>query len=188
MTQPKPHYFASGAAFRRWLETHHATDRELWVGFYKKASGQGGLTYPEAVDEALCFGWIDGVKKSVDGASYMHRFTPRTRGSYWSAVNTKRLKALRARGVVAAPGLEAFARRDRKITEKYSFERKSAAFDAVVERAFKAKATAWTFFRAQPPGYQRLMTFYVMSAKQEETRLRRLAVLAAQSAKGERLT
>jgi uncharacterized protein YdeI (YjbR/CyaY-like superfamily) len=183
-----PRYFKSGAEFRRWLEKHHATDRELWVGFYNKASGKGGLTYPEAVDEALCFGWIDGVKKRVDEASYVHRFTPRTRESYWSAVNTKRFGQLLESGVVAPAGREAFERRDRKITEKYSFERKNAAFDAVAERGFKANAKAWAFFRAQPPGYQRLLTFWVMSAKQEETRLRRLAVLVEKSAKGKRHT
>jgi uncharacterized protein YdeI (YjbR/CyaY-like superfamily) len=183
-----PRFFRSGKAFRTWLEKHHATERELWVGFYNKASGQGGLTYPEAVDEALSFGWIDGVKKRVDEASYMHRFTPRKRDSYWSAVNTKRFTQLLKRGVVAPPGVEAFERRDRKKTEKYSFERKSAAFDAVAERAFKANADAWTFFRAQPPGYQRLLTFWVMGAKQEETRLRRLAVLVEKSAKGKRHT
>ena len=183
-----PRYFKSGAAFRRWLETHHATDRELWVGFYNRASGKGGLTYPEAVDEALCFGWIDGVKKRVDDASYVHRFTPRTRESYWSAVNTKRFGQLLESGVVAPAGREAFERRDRKITAKYSFERKNAAFDAVAERGFKANPKAWAFFRAQPPGYQRLLTFWVMSAKQEETRLRRLAVLVEKSAKGKRHT
>jgi uncharacterized protein YdeI (YjbR/CyaY-like superfamily) len=183
-----PRYFKSGAEFRRWLEKHHATDRELWVGFYNKASGKGGLTYPEAVDAALCFGWIDGVKKRVDRTSYMHRFTPRTRDSYWSAVNTTRFGQLLESGVVVPAGREAFERRDRKMTEKYSFERKSAAFDAVAERAFKANAKAWTFFRAQPPGYQRLLTFWVMSAKQEETRLRRLAVLVEKSAKGKRHT
>jgi uncharacterized protein YdeI (YjbR/CyaY-like superfamily) len=183
----KPRHFKSAAEFRRWLETHHAIDRELWVGFYTKASAKGGLTYPEAVDQALCFGWIDGVKKRVDEASYMHRFSPRTRNSYWSAVNTKRFKQLVKCGVVAPPGLEVFERRDQKKTEKYSFERKTAAFDAVIERAFKANANAWTFFRAQPPGYQRVLTFWVMSAKQEETRLRRLAMLAEKSAKGERV-
>jgi uncharacterized protein YdeI (YjbR/CyaY-like superfamily) len=182
-----PRFFRSHEAFRAWLERHHATDRELWVGFYNKASGNAGLTYPEAVDQALCFGWIDGVKKRVDEASYMHRFSPRTRDSYWSAVNTKRFKQLVKLGVVGAAGLEAFERRDRKKTAQYSFERKSAEFDAVVERAFKANAKAWTFFGAQPVGYQRLMTFYIMSAKREETRLRRLAVLVESSAKGLRL-
>jgi uncharacterized protein YdeI (YjbR/CyaY-like superfamily) len=182
-----PRFFRSRQAFRAWLEKHHDAARELWVGFYNKASGKGGLTYPEAVDEALCFGWIDGVKKRVDEASYVHRFTPRTRDSYWSVVNTKRFRQLVKSGAVAPPGLAVFERRDRKKTEKYSFERKDAAFDAVIERAFKANANAWTFFRAQPPGYQRLLTFWIMSAKQEDTRLRRLAVLAAKSAKGERL-
>ena len=183
-----PRYFKSGAEFRRWLDKHHDAARELWVGFYNKASGKGGLTYPEAVDEALCFGWIDGVKKRVDESSYVHRFTPRTRDSYWSAVNTKRLGQLLESGVVAPAGREAFERRDRKKTEKYSFERKNPAFDAAIERAFKANANAWTFFCAQPPGYQRLLTFWVMSAKQEETRLRRLAVLVEKSAKGKRHT
>jgi uncharacterized protein YdeI (YjbR/CyaY-like superfamily) len=182
-----PRFFRSREAFRAWLGKHHAAETELWVGFYRKASGKGGLTYPESVDEALCFGWIDGVKKRVDEASYMHRFTPRTRDSYWSAVNTKRFTQLVKSGVVAPPGLETFERRDRKKTEKYSFERKSPAFDPVVERAFKANADGWAFFRAQPPGYQRLLTFWVMSAKQESTRLRRLDMLAAKSAKGERL-
>ena len=183
----KPRHFKSAGHFRRWLETHHASERELWVGFYRKASGKGGLTYPEAVDAALCFGWIDGVKKRIDEASYVHRFSPRTRSSYWSAVNTKRFNQLVTLGAVAPPGLEVFERRDQKKTEKYSFERKNAAFDAPMERAFKANAVAWTFFRAQPPGYRRLATFFVMSAKQEETRRRRLAVLAEMSAKGERL-
>jgi len=182
-----PRFFRSRDAFRAWLEKHHATHPELWVGFYKKASGKGGLTYPESVDEALCFGWIDGVKKRVDEASYMHRFTPRTRDSYWSAVNTRRFRQLVKSGVVAPPGLAAFERRDRKKTRQYSFERKSPAFDPAMERAFKANAVAWTFFRAQPPGYQRLLTFWIMSAKQEATRLRRLDMLAAKSAKGERL-
>ena len=182
-----PRFFRSRDAFRAWLEKHHATHPELWVGFYKKASGKGGLTYPESVDEALCFGWIDGVKKRVDEASYMHRFSPRTRDSYWSAVNTRRFKQLVKSGVVAPPGLAAFERRDRKKTQQYSFERKSAAFDAPALKAFKANRPAWAFFTAQPPGYQKLLTHWVMDAKQPETRLRRLATLVDRSAKRERL-
>ena len=182
-----PTFFKSGAAFRAWLDKHGATERELWVGFYKKASGKGGLTYAEAVDAALCFGWIDGVKYRVDESSYMHRFSPRTAGSYWSAVNTKRMTQLVEDGLAAAQGLAAFERRDRKITQKYSFERKNAAFDAPTLRTFKANRPAWAFFTAQPPGYQKLMTFWVMSARQEETRLRRLATLADRSANGERI-
>jgi uncharacterized protein YdeI (YjbR/CyaY-like superfamily) len=182
-----PKFFKSSDAFRAWLEKHGATEGELWVGFYKKASGKGGLTYPEAVDAALCFGWIDGVKYKVDEASYMHRFSPRAAASYWSAVNTKRMQQLIKDGLVAAAGLAAFERRDRKSTKKYSFERKNAAFDAAALRVLKANKPAWEFFTAQPPGYQRLLTFWVMSAKQEETRLRRLATLAERSAKGERV-
>ena len=169
-----PRFFRSREAFRAWLETHHATVAELWVGFYKKASGKGGLTYPESVDEALCFGWIDGVKKRVDDASYMHRFTPRTRDSYWSAVNARRFTQLVKSGVVAPPGREAFERRDRKKTAQYSFERKSAAFDPVVERAFKANPAAWAFFRAQPAGYQRLHDVLCDEREAGSTRLRRL--------------
>jgi len=182
-----PTFFKSSVAFRAWLDKHAATERELWVGFYKKASGKAGLTYSEAVDAALCFGWIDGVKYKVDDSSYMHRFSPRTAGSYWSAVNTRRMKQLIEDGLATAEGLAAFERRDRKITQKYSFERKSAAFDAATLRAFKANKTAWAFFTAQPPGYQRLVTFWVMSAKLEQTRLRRLATLAERSAKGDRI-
>jgi uncharacterized protein YdeI (YjbR/CyaY-like superfamily) len=182
-----PRFFRSGEAFRAWLDKYGTKEREQWVGFYRKASGKGGLTYPEAVDAALCYGWIDGVKYKVDESSYMHRFSPRTAGSYWSAVNTKRMKQLVKDGVVAAPGLAAFERRDLKMTQKYSFERKATAFDAAALKAFKANKPAWEFFTAQPPGYQKLLTFWVMSAKQEETRLRRLATLAGRSAKGERI-
>ena len=182
-----PTFFETPSKFRAWLQTHHKTANELWVGFYKKASGKGGLTYSEAVDAALCFGWIDGVKYKVDESSYMHRFSPRTAGSYWSAVNTKRMERLLDAGLVAAPGKAAFERRDQKKTKKYSFERKNAAFDAATRRAFKANRPAWAFFAAQPPGYQKVLTFWVMSARQEDTRLRRLATLVERSAKGERI-
>jgi uncharacterized protein YdeI (YjbR/CyaY-like superfamily) len=182
-----PKFFKSGDAFRAWLEKHATKERELWVGFYRKASGKRGLTYAEAVDAALCFGWIDGVKYRVDEASYMHRFSPRTAGSYWSVVNTKRMKQLIEDGLAAAPGLAAFERRDLKNTQKYSFERQNTAFDAATLRAFKANKPGWAFFTAQPPGYQKLLTFWVMSAKQPETRLRRLNTLAERSAKGERV-
>ena len=183
----KPRYFTSQAEFRRWLEAHHTSAPELLVGFYKKASGKGGLTYKEAVDEALCFGWIDGIKKRVDEASYTHRFSPRTAGSIWSDVNTRRARELIALGVMASPGLEAFQRRDPKKTSQYSYERAQSAFDGVCTRAFKANARAWTFFQAQPPGYRKLMTFYVMSAKKEDVRLRRLARLVETSAEGLRV-
>jgi uncharacterized protein YdeI (YjbR/CyaY-like superfamily) len=183
----KPRYFKSQADFRRWLDRRGATERELLVGFYKKTSGRTGISYKEAVDEALCFGWIDGIKKRVDDASYTHRFTPRTSTSVWSDVNTRRAKELIALGLMASPGLEAFQRRDAKKTSQYSYERAQAAFDGVCTRAFKANAQAWTFFQAQPPGYRKLMTFYVMSAKKEDARLRRLARLITTSAEGLRV-
>jgi uncharacterized protein YdeI (YjbR/CyaY-like superfamily) len=183
----KPRYFKSQADFRRWLDRHGATERELLVGFYKKASGKVGIGYKEAVDEALCFGWIDGIKKRVDEASYTHRFTPRTSGSIWSDVNSRRAKELIALGLMASPGLEAFQRRDPKKTSQYSYERAQSAFDGVCTRTFKANARAWTFFQAQPPGYRKLMTFYVMSAKKEDVRLRRLARLVKTSAEGLRV-
>ena len=180
-------YFATAAAFRRWLDAHHATETELIVGFYKKASGKGGLGYKEAVDEALCFGWIDGVKKGVDAHRYTHRFSPRRPGSVWSVINTKRARELTAQKRMAAPGIAAFAKRDPRRTRRYSFENPRRAFDPALERAFRKARAAWTFFRAQPPGYQRVATFWVMSAKQQATRERRLAVLVKSSADGKRI-
>ena len=180
-------YFKTPAEFRRWLAAHHATESELLVGFYKKASGRPGISYKEAVDEALCFGWIDGIKKRVDEECYTHRFTPRRARSIWSRVNTNRVKELIALKRMATPGLDAFARRDPKKTAIYSFENRPSQFDAALEREFRRHAAAWTFFRAQPPGYQRLLTFYVMDAKHLETRQRRLARLVKSSAEGKRI-
>jgi uncharacterized protein YdeI (YjbR/CyaY-like superfamily) len=180
-------YFEDAAAFRAWLAAHHATETELVVGFYNKASGQQGISYKEAVDEALCYGWIDGIKKRVDEHRYTHRFTPRTAASTWSVINTRRIKELIALRRVAKAGLDAFERRDPNKTQRYSFENRPAAFDPALERAFRKEKAAWNFFRAQPPGYQRLMTFYVMEAKQQETRERRLARLVKSSAEGKRI-
>lgn len=180
-------YFKTAAEFRRWLAAHHATERELLVGFYRKASGTPGISYKEAVDEALCYGWIDGIKKRVDETRYTHRFTPRKAASIWSLVNAQRVEALIAAKRMAPAGLEAWERRNPEKTGVYSFENRPKSFDPGLERAFRKQAKAWTFFRAQPPGYQRLATFYVMSAQQQETRERRLAVLVARSAEGKRL-
>jgi uncharacterized protein YdeI (YjbR/CyaY-like superfamily) len=180
-------YFRSPAEFRRWLAAHHADTGELIVGFYKKASGKPGISYKEALDEALCFGWIDGIKQRVDEHRYTHRFTPRKSVSVWSLVNARRVAELIALKRMATPGLEAWNRRDPKKTGIYSFENRPRTFDARLTRAFKADAAAWTFFRAQPPGYQKLMTFYVMSAKQQKTRERRLARLVKSSAEGKRI-
>jgi uncharacterized protein YdeI (YjbR/CyaY-like superfamily) len=183
----KPRYFKTPAEFRRWLAANHATVTELSVGFYRKSSGKRSISYKEAVDEALCFGWIDGVKHRVDEERYTHRFTPRKAASTWSLVNANRVKELIALKRMAKPGLEAWERRDPKKTGIYSFENRPSAFDAALEREFRTHTAAWTFFRAQPPGYQRLMTFFVMSAKQQVTRERRLAALVKRSAEGKRI-
>jgi uncharacterized protein YdeI (YjbR/CyaY-like superfamily) len=183
----KPRYFKAAAEFRRWLAAHHATVTELTVGFYRKSSEKMSISYKEAVDEALCFGWIDGVKHRVDEERYTHRFSPRKASSTWSLVNANRVKELIALKRMAKPGLDAWERRDPKKTGIYSFENRPAAFDPALERTFRKDAAAWTFFRAQPPGYQRLMIFYVMSAKQQETRERRLAALVKSSAEGKRI-
>jgi uncharacterized protein YdeI (YjbR/CyaY-like superfamily) len=184
----KPRFFATPSEFRRWLETHHADTPELWVGFYKKDSGLRSITWPESVDEALCVGWIDGLRKRVDEHSYMIRFTPRKAVSIWSAVNTKRAQQLIGEGRMRPAGLSAFEGRDPKRTNLYSFEQRHAArFDPALERRFKSNARAWAFFQSQPDGYRRVATFYVMSARQEATRLRRLDTLIRDSAAGLRI-
>ena len=180
-------FFASKFAFRKWLEDHHNQVFELWVGFYKKQSGKGGITYREALDEALCFGWIDGLRKTVDDSSYTIRFTPRTAGSTWSGVNTRRVEELTKLGRMQGPGLSAFRTRDSKKSRQYSYERNNCKFEAAHENKFKANAKAWEFFRAQAPWYQRTTTWWVVSAKREETRLKRLATLIEDSENGRRI-
>jgi len=181
-------HFASAADFRRWLEANHATATELQVGFYNKASGRGGLTYAEAVDEALCFGWIDGIIRKLDAASYTHRFTPRKAGSTWSLINVGHVARLTAAGRMHATGLKVFAARQAEKTGIYSFEReKPAVFPPAYLTEFRAHAKAWAFFNAQPPGYRRLATHKVVNPKQEATRRRWLDRLIAASAVGERI-
>ena len=186
-TLPKPTFFPTAAHFRRWLERHHAADQELWVGLYKKGSGRSSITWPEAVDEALCFGWIDGIRKAIDEDSYCTRFTPRKCGSTWSAVNTNRAQELIAAGRMQPAGLAAFEARDRNKSGYSIGQRKDIRFGAALEARFRRNRAAWRFFEAQPPGYRRMATFYVMSAKKDETRERRLDVLIAACAAGRRL-
>jgi uncharacterized protein YdeI (YjbR/CyaY-like superfamily) len=179
-------YFKTAAAFRAWLESHHATTAELWVGFYKKQSGRGGLSYKEAVDHALCYGWIDGLVRGVDEVSYAQRFTPRKARSHWSAVNRRRVTELRESGLMTPAGLKAFAA-DNNRTAPYSYEQPPATLSSAYTKQFRAQPLAWKHFTSQPPGYQRLATFWVMIAKKEETRARRLATLIADSAAGRRI-
>jgi uncharacterized protein YdeI (YjbR/CyaY-like superfamily) len=183
----RPTFFATPDDFRRWLRKNHRTAQELWVGFHKKASGLPSITWPEAVDEALCFGWIDGVRKSVNADSYMNRFTPRRKTSSWSAVNTRRVAVLIRQRRMRAAGLKAFDARDAARTSRYSFERERARLDAPLAARFRANPTAWRFFESQPPGYQRTAIWFVMSAKQDVTRARRLERLIAESAAGRRI-
>ena len=183
----KPRFFATPAALRAWFAKHGATKAELWIGYYKKASGKGGVIYKQALDEALCFGWIDGVVKSIDAERYMQRYTPRKAKSIWSNVNVRKVNALIAAGRMTPAGLAAFARRDPARTGIYSFETAPPEFSAAFLKRFKAVKGAWKFFEAQPPGYRRLVTSYVMSAKQEATRERRLEHLIVHSARGERI-
>jgi len=183
----KATFFKSADEFRSWLDKTHDKQQELLLGFYKKVSGKGGITYPEALDEALAFGWIDGVRKSLDDASYTIRFTPRKPKSIWSMVNIKRVGELTKLGRMQPSGLKAFEGRDLKKAKQYSYERKTSKLDAELEKKFKANKKAWEFFQAQPPGYQHVISWYVISARQEETRLRRLERLIRDSENGRRV-
>jgi uncharacterized protein YdeI (YjbR/CyaY-like superfamily) len=181
-------FFASPVDFRKWLEQNHADATELWVGFYRKDSGRPSITWPESVDEALCFGWIDGIRKRIDAQSYKIRFTPRRGISYWSLLNIQRVAELTRTERMRPAGLKAFAQRTPERSGNYSYEnRKSAKMDKRAEKQIRASPAAWRFFQAQPPSYRQAVTWWVMSAKKEETRAKRLAKLIEQSARGKRL-
>jgi uncharacterized protein YdeI (YjbR/CyaY-like superfamily) len=180
----KPTFFKSQAEFRKWLEKNHGQVSELWVGLQKTGSTQKGLVYKEALDEALCFGWIDGVRKSIDENRWMIRFTPRRPRSIWSAINIKRANELKALGLMKPPGLAAFDGRDEKRQKQYSYEREAAQLEAAYEERLRTNKKAWAFWESQSSGYRRSAQFWVMSAKKEETRLRRLEALIDSSEKG----
>ena len=180
-------YFKSASGFRRWLEVNHARVSEIWVGFFKKDSGKTGLTYAEAVDEALCFGWIDGLKKRVDELSYTHRFTPRKPKSNWSRINIQHVGRLKKAGRMTPAGLKAYAAREPERSGIYSFENAPRKLAAADERRFKADEIAWEFFQQQPAGYQQTAIWWVVSAKKPDTRARRLGQLIAESGSGRRL-
>jgi uncharacterized protein YdeI (YjbR/CyaY-like superfamily) len=187
LTSSAPQFFATQAALRKWFAAHHQSADELWIGFYRKDSGKPTVTYHQALDEALCVGWIDGVRKRLDDISYVQRFTPRRKRSIWSAVNMKRVGELRKAGRMKPAGLAVFDARDPARAGIYSYEREVAAFTPGQERRFKTDPEAWAFFQAQPPGYRRLITFWVTSAKREETRERRLATLIERSRQRKRI-
>jgi uncharacterized protein YdeI (YjbR/CyaY-like superfamily) len=181
----KPVFFATPETFRAWLDEHHATATELWVGLYKKGSGRPSITWPKAVDEALCFGWIDGIRRRIDDESYMNRFTPRKPSSYWSAKNTRRFHELQEDGRVRPAGRRAFEGRREDTTAVYSYDQRyEVTLDPEFERRFRANKRAWAWFDAQPEGYKATVRYWVMSAKRPEARERRLATLIEDSAKG----
>jgi len=183
----QPKFFTSPEQFREWLERNHDRATELPIGFHKKASGKKSITYAEALDEALCFGWIDGVRRNLNETSYVQRFTPRKPRSIWSNINVNHVERLKKAARMHAAGLEAYARRDPKRTGIYSFENRPLELAPEYEKTFRQNKAAWKFFQEQPPGYKRLLIFRTMSAKKEETRWRRLKQLIECSAKGERM-
>lgn len=180
----EPKFFSTAEKFRQWLEKNHDRADELIVGFHKKDSGKKSITYPEALDEALCFGWIDGLKRRLNETSYTMRFTPRRPKSIWSNVNVRHVERLKKEGRMAEPGLKAYALRDPKRSGVYSFENAPREFSPEYEKKFRANKTAWQFFEKEPPSIRRVCVFWVMNAKKEETRLRRLEQLIDRASKG----
>jgi len=174
-------FFSNQTKFRDWLKKNHDKKQELWVGYYKKASGLPSMTWSESVDEALCFGWIDGIRKSIDEVSYKIRFTPRNPKSAWSAVNIKKVAELTKLDLMQPTGIKAFEKRDEKNSNIYSFEQKSVKLAKEYEQKFKKNKRAWSYFVSAAPSYKKVTTRWVMSAKKDETRLRRLNILIEHS-------
>jgi uncharacterized protein YdeI (YjbR/CyaY-like superfamily) len=182
----KPKFFKSPAEFHEWLQKHHDKSKELFVGFYKKSSGKKSITYPEALEEALCFGWIDGVRKKIDEISYSQRFSPRKPRSIWSLINVRHVERLKNEGRMQSAGLAVYALREDKRTGIYSFENRPRELSPEYQKVFQKNKKAWEFFKNQPPYYQRTLSFWVMGAKRDETQLRRLQQLIESSAAGKR--
>ncbi len=180
-------FFPTAADFRHWLEINHTTAPELWVGFYKVNSGKPSLTWPQSVDEALCFGWIDGLRKGIDDTSYKIRFTARRTRSVWSAVNIRRVEELTRLSLMHPAGLRAFAARVEIRSGIYSYEQRPTELPEPYDTILKANSQAWDFFAAQPPSYRKTISWWILSAKTEPTRLKRLQKLIEESAGGRRL-
>jgi uncharacterized protein YdeI (YjbR/CyaY-like superfamily) len=183
----EPRFFDTPQDFRAWFEANHDSSQELVVGFHKKGSGRPSITWPESVDQALCFGWIDGVRRGIDGAAYTIRFTPRKAASTWSGKNITRVAELTEMGLMHPAGLAAFERRTEARSAVYSFEQRTIELGPAYERKFRANRAAWAFFQEQPTSYRKPATWWVISAKREETRSRRLDTLIEDSANGRRI-
>lgn len=182
--QTIPTFFAKQSDFRKWLQTNHEKKTELLVGFYKVGSGKPSITWPQSVDEALCFGWIDGVRKSIDKESYQIRFTKRKPTSIWSAINIKKIEALKNQGLMRPAGLASFEKRTESKSRIYSYEKDEAELTQNFKKQFKANKKAWHYFQSLAPSYRKVSTHWVMNAKQETTRLKRLQQLISESAAG----
>ncbi len=180
-------FFSDQFDFRKWLEKNHQTERELIVGFYKKSTGKPTMTWSESVDQALCFGWIDGIRRKLDDESYCIRFTPRNPSSTWSALNVKKATELIKKGLMQSAGLSLFTNRKEERTAIYSYENKPEALPADMEEKFRENKAAWDFFSTQPPSYKRTIYFWILSAKRKETQLFRLEKIIEESRLNKRL-
>jgi len=183
----QPHFFKNTGEFRKWLEKNHMTEKELIIGYFKKDTGKPSITWSESVDQALCFGWIDGIRRKVDEESFSIRFTPRRRDSNWSRVNINKVEELQKAGLMTPAGIELFNKRKDNFGEQYSYENRPAEFPPYLEKQFKKYKAAWEFFQKQAPSYRKVRIYWIVSAKQEETKLNRLNKLIASSERGERL-
>lgn len=180
-------FFGTPAELRAWFDRHHASERELWVGFHKRATGKPTLTWSESVDEALCVGWIDGIRKRIDANAYTIRFTPRKPTSTWSRINMDKVAVLKKQGRMRPAGLDAFRVRRPNKVGIYSYEQRAPELDEPYIGMLKKNTAAWTFFEAQPPSYRKMIAWWIHSAKKEETRRMRLEKLIKTSARGKRL-
>jgi uncharacterized protein YdeI (YjbR/CyaY-like superfamily) len=183
----KPIFFARQSDFRKWFEKNHLKEKELLVGFYKTGSGKPSITWPQSVDEALCFGWIDGIRRSIDEESYSIRFTPRKPKSIWSAVNIKKAEELISKGLMKPEGLAAFEKKEDHRSKIYSYEKSPSILPSDFEKKLKANKKAWKYFQSLAPSFQKLSIHWVMSAKQEKTKLARLERLIADSESGSKI-
>lgn len=184
---PEIVFFKTQQDFRRWLEKNHNKIQEQWVGFYKKGTGRPSIEWSQSVDEALCFGWIDGIRKSIDEESYKIRFTPRKPGSNWSAINLKKMDELIKQGMVKPEGLKLYRERKAIKAGEYSYENRPKDLDGEYAKLLKKNKKAWEFFYSQPPSYRKTISWWILSAKREETRLARLNALIEDSANGRKM-
>ena len=184
---PKPIFFATAQEFREWLEENHQTAKEVFVGYYKVGTGKPSMTWSESVDQALCFGWIDGVRRSLDENSYTNRFTTRKPKSNWSSINIEKVRVLMEKGLMHPAGMAAFNKREEARSGVYAYENRPKTLGPKYEKIFKQNKTAWEFFSSQAPSYQRTIIYWIMNAKQEITRMSRLEKTINASAEKRRL-